>query len=88
MEVAGGGVDVGVAEQRLHHREVDAGLGERGPERVTERVRVTGGDAGLVAVIAEDGAKPRRRERLAAPLALCATTNSRVLVVSGRSASR
>ena len=40
MDVAGGGVDVGVTEQRLHHRQIHSGLGQCGPERVPQRVRV------------------------------------------------
>ena len=42
MDVAGGGVDVGVAQQRLHHRQVDPGLGQGGAERVPQRVRMPG----------------------------------------------
>ena len=36
MDVTGGGVDMGMTEQRLHHREIDPGLGQRGPERVSQ----------------------------------------------------
>ena len=76
-----------MAEQSLHHREVDAGLGQGGAEGVPQRVRVPGGDPGDLAVIAEDAAQPGLRQRLPAvgPLA---TMNMRVLAVSGRSASR
>ena len=32
MDVAGGGVDVGVAQQGLHHRQIHTGLGQSGGE--------------------------------------------------------
>jgi len=34
VDVPGGGVDVGMAEQRLHHSQVHPGLGQRRPKRV------------------------------------------------------
>lgn len=71
MDAAGGGVDVGMAQKGLHHRQVDAGFGQRRAERVPQRVRMRGRDAGQAAVVAQD-----------------APQNNRVLVVSGRSASR
>ena len=47
MDIPGGGVDVGMAEQRLHHREVDPGLGQRGAEGVPQRVRVPAGNPAI-----------------------------------------
>ena len=44
VDVPGCGVDVGMAEQRLHHSQVHAGLGQRRPERVPKRVRGAGTD--------------------------------------------
>jgi hypothetical protein len=41
MDIPGGGIDMGVAEQSLHHREIDPGLGQSGPERVPQRVRMS-----------------------------------------------
>ena len=64
MDVAGGGVDVGMAEQGLHHRKIDTGLGQRGAERVPQRVRMPADDPGQVTVVAEDRAQPGRRQRL------------------------
>ena len=37
MDIPGAGVNVGVAEQRLHHRQIDPGLGQSGPEGVAKR---------------------------------------------------
>lgn len=34
MDVTGGGVDVRVAQQGLHHGQIDTSLGQRGAERV------------------------------------------------------
>ncbi len=65
MDVAGSGVDVRMAEHGLHHREIDARLGQRGPERVPQGVRVTANDSGHAAVITEDRAQPGRGQRLA-----------------------
>ncbi len=70
MDVTGGGVDVGVTEQGLHHRQVDTGFGERGAERVPQRVRVTAGHAGQFPVIAEHPPQPLQGERLATGRAL------------------
>ena len=70
MDVGGGGVDVVVAHQRLQHRQVHAGLGQRGAEGVPQRVRMTRRHPGLVPVIAEDRAQPGRRQRLAPMRAL------------------
>lgn len=43
MDVAGGGVDMGVPEQSLHHRKVDPGLGEGAAEGVAQGVGMAGG---------------------------------------------
>ena len=64
MDIAGGGVDVGVAEQRLHHRKINTGLGQRGAERVPQRVRMPADDPGQLTVVAEDRAQPGRGQRL------------------------
>jgi hypothetical protein len=45
-----------MAQQRLHHRQVDPGLGQRSAEGVAQRVRVPADDPGQPAVIAEDRA--------------------------------
>jgi hypothetical protein len=46
MNVSGGRVDMGVAEQSLHYCEVDAGLGQGSAEGVPECMGVTAGHAG------------------------------------------
>jgi hypothetical protein len=56
MDVARCGVDVGVPQQIPHHREVDAGLGKGGAERMPQRVRVPADDPGDPSVVAEDRA--------------------------------
>jgi len=66
VDVGGGRVHVVVAHERLHHRQVHAGLGESGAEAVTERVRVPGGNTGALAVIAKDASQPLVGEGLAA----------------------
>ena len=43
MNVASSGIDVGVAEQGLHHRQVDAGFGQHGAEGVPQRVWMSAG---------------------------------------------
>jgi len=53
MHIAGGRVDMGVTEKGLHHNKIDTGFGERGPERVSQRVRMTAGHAGQFTVITE-----------------------------------
>ena len=50
VDVTGGGIDVSVTEERLHHREIDTGLGEDCSERVTQRVRVPAGHPGQAPV--------------------------------------
>ena len=66
MDVAGGGFDVGVAQQGPHHRQIHAGLGQSGAEGVAQGVGMRGRDAGDLAVLAEDPPQPRRGERLPA----------------------
>lgn len=65
MDITGGGVDMGVTEQCLHHRQIDPGLGQCGAERMPQRVRVPSGDTGQLPVIAEDRPQPGRGQRLA-----------------------
>lgn len=64
MDVAGCGVDVGVSEQCLHHRQIDTGLGHRGAERMAQCMWVTGEHSGLDPVIPEDRAQSGRGQRL------------------------
>lgn len=59
-----------VAGQGLHHREVDASFRQGGAERVPQRVGVPGGNAGDLAVVAEDPPQPGLGHRLAAVRAL------------------
>lgn len=64
MNVAGSGIDVGVPEQGLHHRQVDAGLGQHGAEGVPQRVWMSTGDSGDLPVVPEDRAQARRSQPL------------------------
>ena len=59
-----------VPEQRLDDREVHSGLGQRGPERVPQRMRVGGRNPRLGAVVTEDRAQPGRGQRLTPVAAL------------------
>ena len=52
-----------MAEQGLHHREIDPGLGQGRPERVPQGMRMPAGDPAQPAVIAEDRAQPGRGQR-------------------------
>jgi hypothetical protein len=61
VDVAGGGVDVGMAKQCLHHGKINSGFGERGAEGVPQRVRVSADDPGQVTVVTKDRAQPSRR---------------------------
>jgi hypothetical protein len=70
MDVSGRSVDMGMAEQGLHHRKIDAHLGQRGPERVPQGVRVTANYPDQTAVITEDRAQPGRSQRLTTVLPL------------------
>ncbi len=70
MDVAGGGVDVGVTEQRLHHGQINPCLSQRGPEGVPQRMRMPGRHSGARPVIAEDRPQPGRSEGLPAGRAL------------------
>ena len=65
MNVSGGRVDMGVAEQSLHYCEVDAGLGQGSAEGVPECMGVTAGHAGGDPVVTKDRAQARWREGLA-----------------------
>jgi len=56
--------------QRLDHRQVQAGLGQGGPEGVPQRVWVRRGHPGPLPVIPEDRAQSGRRQRLAPVRAL------------------
>jgi hypothetical protein len=47
-----------VPHESLHDRQVHARLGQCGSETVTKGMRVTGGDASLLPVIAKDAAQP------------------------------
>lgn len=47
MNVTGGGINVGVAEEGLHDSQINAGLGQSRPERVPQRMRVACGNIGL-----------------------------------------
>lgn len=66
VHITGGGVDVGVAQQCLHHRQIDTRFGERCAEGVAQCVRVSTGHTGDAAVVSEDLPQPRRRQRLTA----------------------
>ena len=66
MDVTGGRVDVGMAEQGLHDRQINARFGKRGAERVAKCVRVAAWDASRRPVIAKDRAQARRGQRLTA----------------------
>lgn len=57
---SGGGVDVGVAEQRLHRGQVHTGLGQCRPERVPQGGRPASTDAAEATVVAEDCTQARR----------------------------
>ena len=46
MDIGGRGIDVVMAHQRLDHRQVDPGLGQRGAERMPQRMRMPGRDTG------------------------------------------
>ena len=63
VDVAGGGVDVRVSQQGLHHGQVHAGLGQRGAEGVPQRVRCPGRDPSGGPVVAEDRPQPGRGQR-------------------------
>jgi hypothetical protein len=65
VDVAGDGVGVGVAEQRLHHRQVHARLGQRGAEGMPQRMRVPTRHTRALPVVAEDRPQPGRCQRLA-----------------------
>ena len=54
-----------VAEQRLHHRQIHPGLGQRGAERVPQRVRMPRRHTGFRPVVPENRAQPGRGQRLA-----------------------
>ncbi len=66
MDVTGGRVDVGMAEQRLHDSKIDARFGKCGAERVAKCMRMTAWDASRRPVIAKDRAQARRSQRLTA----------------------
>ncbi len=66
MDVTGGRVDVGMAEQGLHDGEINARFGECGAERVAKCVRMTAWDTSRRPVIAKDRAQARRSQRLTA----------------------
>ena len=70
VDVPGCGVDVGVAEQRLHHGQVHPGLGQRRPERVSKCVRCAGAHAADATVVAEDRAQARGCQRASSGWAL------------------
>ncbi len=53
MDIGQSGVDVIVPHQRLHDRQINAGLGQCGAEGVTQRVRVAGRHPGPRAVVAK-----------------------------------
>lgn len=76
-----------VAQQCLHDGQIDAGLGQRRPESVPQRMRVAGGHSRAGAVVAKDRPQPRGREGLPARRALGDDDNAQ-LAVSGRSVSR
>jgi hypothetical protein len=86
MNVTGGGINMGMTQQGLHHGQINASFRQRGAERVAQRVGVAGDDSRLDTVIAKDGVKARRRERCATSRPF-ATTNNVRLLASGRSAS-
>ena len=71
VDVARCGVDVGMPKEGLHHGEIDAGFGERGAERVTERMRMTAWNSSRRPVIAKDGPQTGRSERLPAAWSFC-----------------
>lgn len=56
MNVTGGGINMGMTQQGLHHGQIKASFRQRGAERVAQRVGVAGDDSRLDAVIAKDGA--------------------------------
>ena len=64
MHVTGGRVDMSVTEKGLHHDKIDTRFGERCPERVPQRVRMTASHAGQFTVITEHSPQPLQREGL------------------------
>lgn len=87
MDIGQRGVDVIVPHQRLQHRQIDPRLGQRGAERVPQRMRIAGRHPGPHAVIAEHRPQPCavNGPPRVGPLA---TRNSVWLSLSGRSLSR
>ena len=63
VDIAGRGIDMIVAHQCLDDRQVGAGLGQRGPERMPQRVRVAVRHARPFPVIPEHGPQPLGGER-------------------------
>lgn len=58
MDIGQRGVDMVMAQQRLHDGQVDAGLGQRGAKGVTQRVRVARRHPAAGAVITKHRAQP------------------------------
>src|SRR5699024_10999208 len=56
MHIPGGGVHMRVAQQRLHHRQIDARGGQHSAERVPQCVRMPASHATDFAVIPENSA--------------------------------
>ena len=62
MNVTGGGINMGMPQQGLHHGQINASFRQSGAERVAQSMRITGDDSGDDAVVTKDGAQARRGE--------------------------
>ena len=71
MNVTGGGINMGMPQQGLHHGQINTSFRQRGAERVAQSMRVSGDDSRLDAVVTEDGAQAHRSEWRATSGSLC-----------------
>ena len=70
MDVSGGRVHMVMTHERLHHRHVDTGLGQRGPEAVAQGMGMASRNPSPLSVLAEDTSHPLIRQGLTAARAL------------------